>query len=28
LIKDTGYDISRIIHANEVIWKKEKWINY
>ena len=24
LIKDTGYDISRIIHANEVIWKKEK----
>ena len=24
LIKDTGYDISRIIHANKVIWKKEK----
>ena len=24
LIKDTGYDISKITHANEVIWKKEK----
>ena len=24
LIKDTGYDVSKIIHANEVIWKKEK----
>jgi len=28
LIKDTGYDVSKIIHANEVIWKKEKWKNY
>ena len=24
LIKDTGYDVSRITHANKVIWKKEK----
>ena len=24
LIKDTGYDISRITHANKVIWKKDK----
>ena len=24
LITDSGYDVSRIIHANEVIWKKEK----
>jgi len=24
LITDTGYDVSRITHANEVIWKKEK----
>ena len=28
LIKDTGYDVSRITYANEVIWKKEKWKNY
>ena len=24
LIKDTGYDVSKITHVNEVIWKKEK----
>ena len=24
LIKDTGYDVSRITHENKVIWKKEK----
>ena len=24
LITETGYDVSRITHANEVIWKKEK----
>ena len=24
LITDSGYDVSRITHANEVIWKKEK----
>ena len=24
LITDTGYDVSRITHANKVIWKKEK----
>jgi copper chaperone CopZ len=24
LIKSTGYDVSRITRANEVIWKKEK----
>ena len=24
LIRDTGYDVSKITHANEVIWKKEK----
>ena len=24
LITNTGYDVSRITHANEVIWKKEK----
>ena len=24
LITDTGYDVSRITHINEVIWKKEK----
>ena len=24
VIKDTGYDISRITYKNEVIWKKEK----
>jgi len=24
LIKDTGYDVSKITRANEVIWKKEK----
>ena len=24
LITDTGYDVSKITYANEVIWKKEK----
>ena len=24
VIKDSGYDISRITHANKIIWKKEK----
>ena len=24
VITDSGYDISKITHANEVIWKKEK----
>ena len=24
LIIDSGYDVSKITHANEVIWKKEK----
>jgi len=24
LITDTGYDVSKITHANKVIWKKEK----
>ena len=24
LITDSGYDISRITHANKVVWKKEK----
>ena len=28
LITDTGYDVSKITHANEVIWKKDKWKNY
>ena len=27
LITDTGYDVSKITHANKVIWKKEKWLN-
>ena len=25
VIIDSGYDVSKITHANEVIWKKEKW---
>ena len=24
VITDSGYDVSKITHANEVIWKKEK----
>ena len=24
LITDSGYDVSKIIHANKIIWKKEK----
>ena len=24
LIKDSGYDVSKITHANKMIWKKEK----
>ena len=24
LITDSGYDVSRITHANKIIWKKEK----